>query len=157
MIEVSESEGRERLLRAIDEGGYTVSDPENASLGQLVTMACHAVSGATVAWCVVCDQEQQFCICDDEESKQKERERQMMSEKEKEELREATIEQLRDRLSDEEVKELKSKKPSDIGFCDVCDQKRFKKLLVETENGDRIGCTFCLEITDKNEENENGR
>lgn len=154
MIEVSESEARELLVQAIQRNGTNPGDHEEASLGQLVTAACHAVSGAVVAWCPVCKHEQQFCICNDEDAKQRERNWQMMSDEEKQELRKQVLRELKERLSDEDLEQIQREGESEMDHCIVCNQQRFTELLVQTTNGDKIGCAFCLEVTVKNEQTD---
>lgn len=77
----------------------------------------------------------------------------MMSDEEKQELRKQVISELRKRLSDDDIEQIKSKQETEMERCIVCDQQRFNELLVQTE-GDTIGCAFCLQIQDKRTKNE---
>lgn len=145
MIEVSESEARELLWQVLDQSefGYT-GDREEVPTEAVITMVCHAVSGATVPACPVCNEPESHCRCNSE------------------------AEDVDPEISDEEVKEFAEELAALVqeeggelefddgtkvlieregyGFCPVCDQQRLEDLLIKIEDSEQVvGCTFCLD------------
>jgi len=150
MIELEKSEARKLLVKKIEDEDKLVGNEDEASIGQLITYANHAIDpDRMVPWCPYCDRERDFCICDDEEAKKKERDRQMMSEEDKEEMREKVLEILNRRLDKEQIEKLEERsEKEEMEWCPLCYQSRFKELLYKTKNwsGDDtiIGCKHCL-------------
>lgn len=144
---ISEEEAREKLEAVLESSDLAHNGLQ--TIDQMISAAHYSVSPEDFErWCTVCDRLLDACICDDEEAKKRERERQMtnLSEEEKQRLQDALAEQLRDQLSEEELEEIKRKRDAqeDMELCPVCYAKRVEDLIYST--GDRIiGCKLCLD------------
>lgn len=170
MIKLDDEEAKDLLASKLEEVGCIVKgnavkkvhgdeetseDIQKLSIGSYLTAVQYYVNDdEMVPWCIYCDREKEYCICDDEEAKEKRRQGQMnlneMGEEEKENLQQQVMEEVKKRLGEEKLEQLKERnKKDEMEWCPVCRQDRFKDLLYTTIkkfDGEKtiVGCKHCL-------------